>query len=57
MKKLSSSIGTVLYKKILLNDGSLILSKIFGYKKFYKLEIHNSDSGNKSLIKNEKSKI
>jgi len=57
MKKLSSSIGTVLYKKILLNDGSLILSKIFGYKKFYKFEIHNSDSDNKSLIKNEKSKI
>lgn len=44
-------------KIVLLNDGSIVFSKFFGYKSFYKFEIFNTDLNKKSSYKNEKSKI
>jgi hypothetical protein len=44
------------YKTVLLNDGSIVFSKFFGYKSFYKFEV-NSDLNKKISYKDEKSKI
>jgi hypothetical protein len=45
------------HKIVLLNDGSIVFSKFFGYKSFYKFEIFNTDLNKKSSYKNEKSKV
>jgi len=45
------------HKIVLLNDGSIVFSKFFGYKSFYKFETFNSDLDKNSSYKNEKSKI